>query len=204
MIPLVLHLLLLLLLSLQNCFVKLDTSSQEDMLRVVTQLHSSTLAGHPVHTRVKSSTAAVVDGLPWTSQAGGRSFEPFDVSAAAVAAALLPKKKTRSRGRRKKKPASATVDGTEVKVTPVESVAEHSVVLLQATLSWAKTTFPPCLIITWNGRRRSKNKKMSMTSRKKRAHPSRHLLPLPLPPLHLHSISREGDYDTPLHHGRRL
>jgi hypothetical protein len=131
------------LLSLQHSFVKLDTTSQQDMLRVVMQLRSSTLAGHPVHARVKSSTTAPVDKLPWTSQSGARPFEPFE--ALTLAEASLPKKKkTRSRGKRKKKTVSA--DGTEVKVTPVESVAEHSAMLpVQSSLSLGEDEFPTLL-----------------------------------------------------------
>jgi hypothetical protein len=132
------------LLSLQHSFVKLDTTSQQDMLRVVMQLRSSTLAGHPVHARVKSSTTAPVDKLPWTSQSGARPFEPFE--ALTLAEASLPKKKkTRSRGKRKKKTVSA--DGTElVKATPVESVAEHSAMLpVQSSLSLGEDEFPTLL-----------------------------------------------------------
>jgi hypothetical protein len=83
--------------------------------------------------------------LPWTSQAGARPFEPFDVST--VAAASLPKKKkTRSRGKRKKKTTVLSADGAEVKVTPVESVAEHSVAPpIEATLSLGEDDFPTLL-----------------------------------------------------------
>jgi hypothetical protein len=112
------------------------------MLRVVMQLRSSTLAGHPVHARLKSSVTAPVDRggriwlptMPWMSSAGAAS--------ASLQVSLPKKKKTRSRGKRKKKTVSSS-EGTEVKA--LENVAEISALSIQVQASLSEDDFPTLL-----------------------------------------------------------
>lgn len=119
-------------------FVKLDTTSREDMLRVMMQLRSSTLADYPVHARLKSSVTAPVDG-------GGKIWLPNKPWASPVGslAAVGKKKKTRTRGKRKKKTVSSQ-GATEVRV--LEKVAEISAVLVQVQQpSLSEDDFPTLL-----------------------------------------------------------
>jgi hypothetical protein len=112
------------------------------MLQVMMQLRSSTLAGHPVHARLKSSATAPVDGggriwlptMPWESPAGS-----LQVSTAAT---VPKKKKTRSRGKRKKKTVSSSGDAA---VKALENVSELSAVPIQVQASLSEDDFPTLL-----------------------------------------------------------
>jgi hypothetical protein len=131
-------------LSVHRRFVKLDTTSREDMLQVMMQLRSSTLAGNPVHARLKSSVTAPVDGggrswfptMPWASPVGA-----LQVSTAETAS-LPKKKKTRSRGKRKKKTVSSSGDAA---VKALENVSELSAVPIQVQASLSEDDFPTLL-----------------------------------------------------------
>jgi hypothetical protein len=124
-----------------HSFVKLDTTSRDEVLQVVMQLRSSTLVGHPVHARLKSTVIAPVDRgvrvwlptVPWMSPAGAEAVS-----------SLPKKKKTRSRGKRKKKGQTvSSSEGTEVKA--LENVAELSALSIQVQASLSEDDFPTLL-----------------------------------------------------------
>jgi hypothetical protein len=114
------------------------------MLQVMMQLRSSTLAGHPVHARLKSSVTVPVDGggriwlpsMPWASPAGSLQ-DPT-----AAVAPLPKKKKTRSRGKRKKKTLSSSGDAA---VKALENVAELSATPIQVRAHLSEDDFPTLL-----------------------------------------------------------
>jgi hypothetical protein len=111
------------------------------MLQVMMQLQSSTLAGHPVHARLKSSATAPLDGggriwlptMPWASTT---------VSLQVSTASLPKKKKTRSRGKRKKKTVSSSSDAA---VKAVENVADLPTVPIQVEASLSEDDYPTLL-----------------------------------------------------------